>query len=149
MQIPGFDPQTLPHPFDTYGQFVDENEELLKMLPPSPVAVNYYEGGDLYMFDEFQTSRLPNSRRPKVNSLYDVFCNIRPHVLGTGPSVPFETYLRPYTEELERCRGHHSHSNNHLKGKVIVLGHSWMNLNHSYSQMQLKTYKREYALRLQ
>ena len=34
---------------DTYGEFVDENEELLKTLPPSPVAVAYYENEDLYM----------------------------------------------------------------------------------------------------
>ena len=34
---------------DTYSQFVDENEELLKSLPPPPVAVDYYESEDLYM----------------------------------------------------------------------------------------------------
>ncbi|KAJ7566240.1 hypothetical protein O6H91_02G093600 [Diphasiastrum complanatum] len=64
------------HAVDTYGQFVDENEELLKHLPPSPVAVAYYESEDLYMYDEFQTSRLPETRRPKINSLYDVFSAI-------------------------------------------------------------------------
>ncbi|KAL2612723.1 hypothetical protein R1flu_024415 [Riccia fluitans] len=61
------------HAVDTYGEFCDENEELLKSLPPSPVAVSYYESGDLYMYDEFQTSRPPESRRPKMNNLYDVF----------------------------------------------------------------------------
>lgn len=61
------------HAVDTYGQFVDENEKLLKTLPPSPIAVEYYESNDLYMYDEFQTSRLPETRRPKINSLYDVF----------------------------------------------------------------------------
>ncbi|KAH7283659.1 hypothetical protein KP509_34G018300 [Ceratopteris richardii] len=64
------------HAVDTYGQFVDENEELLKSLPPPPVAVEYYEGEDLYMYDEFQTSRLPETRRPKINNLYDVFVAI-------------------------------------------------------------------------
>ena len=34
---------------DTYGQFVDENEKLLRKLPPPPVAVEYYESEDLYM----------------------------------------------------------------------------------------------------
>jgi len=34
---------------DTYGEFADANEELLKTLPPSPVAVAYYESEDLYM----------------------------------------------------------------------------------------------------
>ncbi|MCO5562506.1 hypothetical protein L7F22_016133 [Adiantum nelumboides] len=61
------------HAVDTYGEFVDENEKLLKTLPPSPVAVDYYESEDLYMYDEFQTSRLPETRRPKIDSLYDVF----------------------------------------------------------------------------
>eukprot|EP00245_Coleochaete_scutata_P001861 TRINITY_DN12314_c0_g1_i1.p1 TRINITY_DN12314_c0_g1~~TRINITY_DN12314_c0_g1_i1.p1 ORF type:complete len:503 (+),score=92.32 TRINITY_DN12314_c0_g1_i1:153-1661(+) len=65
------------HAVDTYGEFVDANEELLKSLPPSPIAVGYYNGVDLYMFDEFQTSRPAESRRVTVNSLYDVFCNIR------------------------------------------------------------------------
>jgi hypothetical protein len=36
---------------DTYGEFVDENEELLKKLPPSPVAVRYYENEDLYLYE--------------------------------------------------------------------------------------------------
>eukprot|EP00850_Spirogloea_muscicola_P013312 SM000089S23868 [mRNA] locus=s89:444609:446190:- [translate_table: standard] len=65
------------HAVDTYGEFVDENEKLLKKLPPSPVALAYYGGQDLYMFDEFQTAQVPESRRPKIESLYDVFCAIR------------------------------------------------------------------------
>lgn len=64
------------HAVDTYGQFVDENEKLLKTLPPPPVAVDYYESEDLYMYDEFQTSQLPETRRPKIDSLYDVFSAI-------------------------------------------------------------------------
>ncbi|KAH7443232.1 hypothetical protein KP509_02G026600 [Ceratopteris richardii] len=46
-------------------------------LPAPAVAVEYYTKGDLYMFDEFQTNQVPNSRRPKVDNLYDVFINIR------------------------------------------------------------------------
>lgn len=65
------------HAVDTYGTFADENESLLKTLPPSPVAVSYYYGEDLYLFDEFQTSRTPESRRPKIDNLYDVFSAIR------------------------------------------------------------------------
>lgn len=64
------------HAVDTYGQFVDENEKLLRKLPPPPVAVEYYESEDLYMYDDFQTSQLPETRRPKINSLYDVFSAI-------------------------------------------------------------------------
>ena len=47
---------------DTYSQFCDENEALLKRLPAPKVAIEYYVRGDLYMFDEFQTSRPAYSR---------------------------------------------------------------------------------------
>lgn len=36
-------------------------------------ALAYYQGGDMYLFDEFQTSRPAFSRRPSINNLYDVF----------------------------------------------------------------------------
>mmetsp|Transcript_2890 Transcript_2890/g.10522 ORF Transcript_2890/g.10522 Transcript_2890/m.10522 type:complete len:486 (+) Transcript_2890:1666-3123(+) len=65
------------HAVDTYGEFVDANEALLKELPPPLAAKVYYSGGDLWMFDEMQSTREPGSRRPSVNSLHDVFCNIR------------------------------------------------------------------------
>jgi len=66
------------HAVDTYAQFAEENRELLQSLAPPPVAKLYYEAYDHYIFDEFQTassSGIP--RRPKVNTLYDVICNIR------------------------------------------------------------------------
>ena len=66
------------HAVDTYGEFVDENEELLRRLPAPRAATDYYEGRDLYLFDEFQTGRPEgSSRRPKIRSLYDVFSAIR------------------------------------------------------------------------
>ncbi|GIL66978.1 hypothetical protein Vafri_20475 [Volvox africanus] len=66
------------HAVDTYGEFVDANEELLKSLPPPLVAAMYYRSQDLYMFDSFQTSQpLLNPRRPACKNLYDVFCSIR------------------------------------------------------------------------
>ena len=40
------------------------NKELLKELPPPLVALEYYKGGDLYMFDDFQTTSRPDPRRP-------------------------------------------------------------------------------------
>lgn len=53
------------HAVDTYGEFVDANEELLKTLPPPAVAISYWEGADLYMFDEFQTAvQVGRRRRP-------------------------------------------------------------------------------------
>ncbi|KAF5834555.1 hypothetical protein DUNSADRAFT_8722 [Dunaliella salina] len=65
------------HAVDTYGEFVDANEELLKELEPPLVAVQYYRSPDLYMFDEFQTDISNGQRDPKCDSLYDVFANIR------------------------------------------------------------------------
>lgn len=62
-----------------YGQFVDENAELLKAMPAPRTAVEYYRAGDLYLFDSFQTSRfaLDDPRRPPCRNLFDVFSNIR------------------------------------------------------------------------
>jgi len=65
------------HAFHTYDEFIKAHGEELKKLPAPEVAVKYYTEGDLYLFDEFQTARTPNTRRPKVENLYDVFCNIR------------------------------------------------------------------------
>ncbi|XP_022142688.1 ubiquinol oxidase 4, chloroplastic/chromoplastic [Momordica charantia] len=65
------------HAFSTYDKFIKAQGEELKKLPAPEVAVKYYTEGDLYLFDEFQTSRAPKSRRPKIESLYDVFLNIR------------------------------------------------------------------------
>ncbi|KAK6149722.1 hypothetical protein DH2020_017247 [Rehmannia glutinosa] len=65
------------HAFETYDKFIKTQGEELKELPAPGVAVRYYTEGDFYLFDEFQTSRPPNSRRPKIENLYDVFVNIR------------------------------------------------------------------------
>ncbi|CAI9086863.1 OLC1v1020783C2 [Oldenlandia corymbosa var. corymbosa] len=54
------------HAFETYDKFIKDQGEDLKNLPPSKVAVKYYTDGDMYLFDEFQTARLPNTRRPKI-----------------------------------------------------------------------------------
>ncbi|EPS61569.1 alternative oxidase [Genlisea aurea] len=64
------------HAFETYDKFVKTEKEKLERLPAPAVAVKYYTE-DLYLFDEFQTSRPPNSRRPKIENLYDVFLNVR------------------------------------------------------------------------
>ncbi|GBF89019.1 plastid terminal oxidase [Raphidocelis subcapitata] len=66
------------HAVDTYAQFCETNEALLKSIPPPRVAVAYYRNEDLYMFDEMQTCSKPaEPRRPSCNNLYDVFSNIR------------------------------------------------------------------------
>ena len=90
------------HAVATYAQFTEENKALLESLPAPDVAKAYYEGDDLYMFDEFQTTTLSSTgevmslkldkdgttdnayvdrkhvsvRRPKIKTLYDVFINI-------------------------------------------------------------------------
>lgn len=66
------------HAVDTYAEFVEQNEELLRSIPPPLVALNYYKSGDLYLFDQLQTGwRAAETRRPSCATLYDVFVNIR------------------------------------------------------------------------
>ncbi|KAM7265471.1 hypothetical protein ACFE04_003154 [Oxalis oulophora] len=65
------------HAYETYDKFIKAKGEELKEKPAPEIAVKYYTGDDLYLFDEFQTSRKPESRRPKIENLYDVFMNIR------------------------------------------------------------------------
>lgn len=64
------------HAVDTYSTFYIENKERLLELPAPAVASSYYKGADLYLFDDFQISKRPSSRRPPVDNLYDVFKNI-------------------------------------------------------------------------
>mmetsp|Transcript_33125 Transcript_33125/g.43624 ORF Transcript_33125/g.43624 Transcript_33125/m.43624 type:complete len:627 (+) Transcript_33125:35-1915(+) len=98
------------HAVDSYGQFLDENEEILKSLPPPLPAVKYYMSGDMYLFDDFQTSRLPNTRRPKISSLYDVFLNIKEDELEhvktmTACQITDEDLMSPNTAVAEKAWG--------------------------------------------
>ncbi len=65
------------HAVDTYGEFVDANADALRALPAPRISRLYYNGPDLFLFDEFQTSRPRGSRRPPCETLLDVFTNIR------------------------------------------------------------------------
>ena len=65
------------HAYETYDSFLNSHGPELKGLPAPNIAVQYYRDGDLYMFDEFQTTHLPTDRRPLIDSLYDVFVAIR------------------------------------------------------------------------
>lgn len=56
--------------------FAEQNEELLKELPPPRVAAEYYCGSDVYMFQSFLVSEEAQCRKPKCESMYDVFRNI-------------------------------------------------------------------------
>ena len=65
------------HAYESYDQFLQGHAAELKTQLPPLVAVNYYRDGDLYMFDEFQTTHAPAERRPSINNLFDVFMAIR------------------------------------------------------------------------
>ena len=68
---------------DTYSQFLDENEEKLKRLPPSLEALEYYTVGmSDPMFGEYQTSAILTGADIRksgkdMKTLYDVFVAIR------------------------------------------------------------------------
>jgi ubiquinol oxidase len=63
--------------YHTYDKFLKEYEDELKAQPAPQVAINYYRNDDLYLFDEFQTCRPPEERRPTIENLYDVYVAIR------------------------------------------------------------------------
>jgi ubiquinol oxidase len=71
------------HAVSTYGQFLDENEEALKKLPPPLPAIEYYAFGSSDPFyAEFQTTAMSQGqplRRPgeSMLSLYEVFQAIK------------------------------------------------------------------------
>lgn len=96
------------HAYATYDEFLIESEAELKAQPAPQVAINYYRDGDLYMFDEFQTATRPEVRRPKADTLYDIFVNIRDdegeHVktmVACQDSNAQTTFHSPHTPELE------------------------------------------------
>lgn len=55
------------HAVNTYSEFLDENEELLKELPPSLAAVDYYALGisDPY-YAEFQTTAISKNEEVRM-----------------------------------------------------------------------------------
>ncbi|NJN30874.1 MAG: plastoquinol terminal oxidase [Synechococcales cyanobacterium RM1_1_8] len=65
------------HAYASYDKFITQEGEFLKTQAAPAIAISYYRDGDLYMFDEFQTSHNPEQRRPEINNLYDVFVAIR------------------------------------------------------------------------
>ena len=96
------------HAYESYDHFLNSQAEYLKTQPVPQIAMNYYRDGDLYMFDEFQTSQRPESRRPEVNTLYDVFVAIRDdemeHVktmVACQQPTAQKTFKSPHTPELQ------------------------------------------------
>jgi ubiquinol oxidase len=65
------------HTYQSYHNFLKDYEAELKAQKAPPIAIQYYSDGDLYMFDEFQTSTRWVLRRPDIANLYDVFVAIR------------------------------------------------------------------------
>ncbi len=65
------------HAYHTYDDYVKTHEEELKAQSAPQVAIDYYHDGDLYMFEEVQTTPGGKFRRPQVDNLFDVFINIR------------------------------------------------------------------------
>lgn len=65
------------HAYHTYDGYLNEHEIELKAQPAPQIAIDYYRDGDLYMFEEVQTTPDSTFRRPPVDTLYDVLVNIR------------------------------------------------------------------------
>lgn len=57
------------HAVDTYSEFADANRDILMSLPPPTIAIDYYEAPDLYVFDEFQTSKMVSTSTDDSSSL--------------------------------------------------------------------------------
>lgn len=71
------------HAYDTYNGFLTEHEDMLKKMPVPDIAKKYYIDDNPYLFDQFCTVKNKDEsgafslRRPQLNTLYDVFVNIR------------------------------------------------------------------------
>jgi len=69
------------HAYNTYNGYLTKNEEMLKTQPVPAIARQYYEEDNPYLFDKFCTvkdgSDDYSTRRPKLETLYDVFVNVR------------------------------------------------------------------------
>jgi len=71
------------HAYDTYNGFLTNHGEMLKKMPVPAIAQKYYVEDNPFLFDLFCTVKDLDddgdfsARRPKLESLYDVFVNIR------------------------------------------------------------------------
>jgi ubiquinol oxidase len=71
------------HAYNTYNTFLNNYEKRLKGMSVPEIARKYYEKDNPFLFDLFCTVKakdddgLYSTRRPELNSLYDVFVNIR------------------------------------------------------------------------
>jgi ubiquinol oxidase len=71
------------HAYNTYSKYLKEHEAMLKSLPVPPIARKYYVDDNPFLFDLFCTVKDKDdqgnfsTRRPVLNTLYDVFVNVR------------------------------------------------------------------------
>ena len=71
------------HAFNTYDGFLRDHGPKLKGMPVPDIARKYFERDDPFLFDQFCTVKEPDGgeftsrSRPPLESLYDVFVNIR------------------------------------------------------------------------
>jgi hypothetical protein len=71
------------HAFNTYDGFLKNHGDRLKKMPVPEIANKYYELDNPFLFDlfctvkEMGTDGTFSTRRPKLESLYDVFVNVR------------------------------------------------------------------------
>jgi len=71
------------HAYNTYNKYLEEHETMLKAMPVPPIATKYYVDDNPFLFDLFCTVKDLDeegnfsARRPKLESLYDVFVNVR------------------------------------------------------------------------
>ena len=71
------------HAYNTYNKYLEEHETMLKTMPVPAIATKYYVDDNPFLFDLFCTVKDLDeegnfsARRPKLESLYDVFVNVR------------------------------------------------------------------------
>jgi len=71
------------HAFDTYSGYLANHADMLKSKPVPAIATKYYVEDNPFLFDLFCTVKDKDedgnfsARRPKLETLYDVFVNVR------------------------------------------------------------------------
>ncbi len=71
------------HAYDTYNKYLTKHEVMLRKMPVPEIARKYYIDDNPFLFDLFCTVKDVgeadgfSQRRPRLESLYDVFVNVR------------------------------------------------------------------------
>jgi len=72
------------HAFETYDGYLTNHADMLKALPVPAIATKYYVEDNPFLFDLFCTVKDKkdengdfSARRPQLETLYDVFVNVR------------------------------------------------------------------------